>query len=208
MMRSLLLALLAWVACFVLPHGVRAETTVRVVETWPPGNEVRLARNQNFHLRLAYETDEPVGIWVHAYHQGKRANVGSNPSPRVGGSGEAMGWFFFMRPGDVVDEIRIVAGDGSAATRRSSRLAGRIVAGSDAMPSIRARWVVEMREQSRLAQRATTRRAGGTGRAWRHRCSAASCCWYWHSASSASPRRSGACGAGAGVAVGGDAAPR
>lgn len=154
MMRSWFLALLALLACCVLPHDVRAETTVRVVETWPQGSDVRLARNQNFHLRVAFETDRPVGIWLKAYHQGKPVNVGSNPSPQVSGSGEAMGWFFFMQPGDVVDEIRIVAGDGSRDnTPVVATWRGHIVAGSDADSTApEPRWVVEMREQARLAQ--------------------------------------------------------
>ncbi len=154
MMRSWFVALLALVACCMLPHGVRAETSVRVVDTWPQGNDVRLARNQNFHLRLAYESDQPVGIWLKAYHQGKPANVGSSPSRQVSGSGEAMGWFFFMQPGDVVDEIRIVAGDGSRDnTPVVATWRGRIVAGSDADAlAPEPQWVVEMREQARLAQ--------------------------------------------------------
>lgn len=33
---------------------VRADTVVRVVETWPPGNYVTLGKNQYFYLRLAF----------------------------------------------------------------------------------------------------------------------------------------------------------
>src|SRR5690606_1257929 len=106
------------------------------------------------HLRLAYATDQPVGIWVHAYHQGKPAKVGSSPSPKVSGSGEAMGWFFFMQPGDVVDEIRIVAGDGSRNnTPVVATWRGRIVAGSDTGVAVaEPRWVADMREKARAAQ--------------------------------------------------------
>jgi len=64
---------------------------------------------------------------VRPYVQGKPVNVGSNPSETHTGSGETFGWFFFMQPGDEVDEIRITAGDGSsgntagASPRRSQR---------------------------------------------------------------------------------------
>lgn len=152
--RYAIVALLTLAAWCLFQAQAHAQTRVRVVDTWPAGTDVRLARNQNFHLRLAYETDEPVGIWVHAYHRGKEANVGSSPSPRVTGRGEAMGWFFFMQPGDEVDEIRIVAGDGSRGnTPVVATWRGRIVAGGEAAAATdEPRWVVDMREQARLAQ--------------------------------------------------------
>ncbi len=107
---TILLALAAWFEPIVSAH---AGTTVRVVETWPSGDNVTLGRNQNFYLHLAYDTDKPVGIWVAPYFHGKPVNVGTSPSQTYSGSGETFGWFFFMQPGDEVDEIRVTAGDGS-----------------------------------------------------------------------------------------------
>ena len=69
----ILLALVAWFGPMGSAH---AGTTVRVVETWPSGDDVALGRNQSFYLRLAYDTDKPVGIWVAPYFHGKRVSVG------------------------------------------------------------------------------------------------------------------------------------
>src|SRR5207342_841346 len=79
------------------------------------GNSVRLAPNQNFYLRIAYETDRPVSIWARPYYRGKEVAAGSNPSRQYNGNGEALGWFFLMRPEEQVDEVRINVGDGSRA---------------------------------------------------------------------------------------------
>jgi hypothetical protein len=54
---AILLALTAW---FGPICGAYADTTVRVIETWPAGDAIVLGRNQNFYLRLAYETDKLV----------------------------------------------------------------------------------------------------------------------------------------------------
>jgi len=96
--------------------GAHAATTVQVVSTDPPGDVVTLGSNQNFYLRLHYQTDQPVQIWARPYFRGKAVNAGSNPS-RVypTGGGEALGWFFLFEPGTQVDEVRITAGDGSSA---------------------------------------------------------------------------------------------
>jgi len=111
----------------------RATTSVRVVETWPAGSDVTLGRNQNFYLRLAYDSDTPVQIWARPYFRGKPVNAGSNPSQTYRGSGETYGWFFFMQPGDEVDEVRIRVGDGSAAgTAVVARWRGHVVAGGGA----------------------------------------------------------------------------
>ena len=148
---TILLVLTAWFG----PAGVaRAGTTVRVLETWPSGDSVVLERNRNFYLRLAYETDKPVGIWVTPYFHGKPAKVGTSPSPTYSGSGETFGWFFFMQPGDAVDEIRVTAGDGGThstpvvATWHGQVLAGSELAGAQAPPA----WVAEMSARAKAAQ--------------------------------------------------------
>jgi hypothetical protein len=112
-----------WLAIlFVLPASIggagpaRADAQVAVLATYPSGTNVILPRNENFYLRLAYSAETPVGIWVAPYFQGQRVGVGSSPSTRHTGRGEALAWFFFMHPGDRVDEIRVMAGDGGTAT--------------------------------------------------------------------------------------------
>jgi hypothetical protein len=151
-----LLALTAWFGPTCAAH---ADTTVRVVETWPPGDDVVLGRNQNFYLRLAYDADKPVGIWVTPYFHGQRVNVGSSPSQTYSGSGETFGWFFFMRLGDEVDEIRITAGDGSTnntpvvTTWRGHVAGGSEAAGETAQPA----WIAAMSARAKAAQDAAYR---------------------------------------------------
>lgn len=147
--------LLALVACFRPSGSAHAATTVRVVETWPSGNDITLPRNQNFYLRLAYDTDKPVGIWVAPYFHGKRVNVGSNPSQTYSGSGETFGWFFFMQTGDQVDEVRVTAGDGSTGNTPVVAIwRGHVVGGSEtANPQAQQpAWVAEMSARAKAAQ--------------------------------------------------------
>lgn len=139
----------------VLAGAAHAQTTVRVVETWPAGQDITLARNQNFYLRIAYETDSPVRIWARPYFRGEPANAGSHPSPLRSGSGEALGWFFLQRPGDRVDEIRVSVGDGGTrstpvvVTHRVRIVGGQEVAAAATEPQ----WVVALRAQDEAAQR-------------------------------------------------------
>jgi hypothetical protein len=132
----------------------QAGTVVRIVETWPPGNHVTLGKNQKFYIRLAYETDKPISIWARPYFKGKPANVGSNTSLSYSGTGETFGWFFFMHPMDVVDEVQIMAGDGSdahtavVAVWRGYVLGDNKVTGATAEPA----WVAEMTARFKAAQ--------------------------------------------------------
>lgn len=145
---------------FVLPlsfwpiDGVRADTVVRVVETWPPGNYVTLGRNQNFYLRLAYETDKPVHIWARPYINGKPAKVGSNTSPKYSGTGETLGWFFFDSKGGAVDEVRIEAGDGSASNTSVVAVWRGDVVGSNEVSKRQPEpaWIAEMTARAKAAQ--------------------------------------------------------
>lgn len=148
-----LVVLSAWVAVAGRAH---ADTTVEVLDTYPSGAQVTLGTNQSFYVRLAYNTDQPVRIWARPYFQGKPANAGSNPSQIHTGSGEALGWFFFMQPGDQVDEIRIKAGDGRAsttpvvATLHVDVRAGNMPAADHGDPA----WVTDLRQRAQQAQRA------------------------------------------------------
>jgi len=133
--------------------GAQAQTRVEVLETWPAGSELTLARNQNFYLRLAYSSDEPIGIWARPYFQGEPANAGSNPSLTYRGSGEALGWFFLMEPGARVDEIRISAGS-AAQPAILTTLQVNIVGGSaPPVDAAEPTWVQEMRVKAELAQK-------------------------------------------------------
>lgn len=156
--------LLLLAAALGLAGQARSAPTVRVLETWPAGDRVTLARNQNFNLRLAYSSDQPVGIWVRPYFRGKPADAGTSPSPRYTGDGEMLAWFFLMQPGVEVDEIRITAGDGGV---RSTPVVAthvvHIVGGSE--PSVGETppaWVTDMRAQARLAEQRAAEARGQT----------------------------------------------
>jgi hypothetical protein len=114
--RGWMLAHLLWIVLMSLSAigPARAATTVEVLDTFPSGDTITLNRNESFYLRLHYTTDRPVEIWARPYFRGKPVNAGSNGSFRYTDSGEALGWFFLQSDAGAVDEIRIMAGDGSS----------------------------------------------------------------------------------------------
>ena len=146
--------MLLLLACAAMPPAAHAATEIRVLETWPAGDSVTLPRNQNFYLRLAYSTDEPVHIWARPYYRGEEANAGSNPSRVYNGSGEALGWFFFMEDGERVDEIRITAGDGSTSgTQLVATYPVEVRAGERPAAAAEPAWVTELRTENERLQR-------------------------------------------------------
>lgn len=156
--------LLAFCALSALAGGARAETTARVLASHPAGDVATLARNQTFYVRIGYSTDEPVRIWARPWFEGAEVDAGSNPSRVYTGSGEALGWFFFMEPGKEVDEIRITAGDGtSSGTRLVATHPVRII-GSDrpAASASEPDWLVALRSEDERLQRAESERQMST----------------------------------------------
>jgi hypothetical protein len=131
-----------------------AAATVRVLETFPSGERVALGPQQNFSMRLAYASDTPVGIWIQTYYRGERVATGTSPSVRHSGDGDAIAWFFFMRPGDQVDEIRITAGSGApGSTPVVARHAVNVVAGSEKQPfGAPPAWVNDLGERAKAAR--------------------------------------------------------
>lgn len=137
-----------------------AESTARVMETHPPRDAV-LGRNESLWVRIAYTTDEPISLWVRAYHNGVQIqNVMSNASLSYTGSGEALGWFSLIEPGQV-DELRIRAGGGKPyrewEVARHAVRARWTNAASSSEPA--PRWVEQLRavEQARHAEDAQRR---------------------------------------------------
>jgi hypothetical protein len=151
--RAFLLFVVAALSAFA--GAVRAETSVRVLAVHPAGDVVTLGTNESFYVRLGYATDEPVRIWARPYYRGEEVRAGSNPSRLYEGSGEALGWLFFMEPGQQVDEIRITAGDGSReGTRVVASHRVRIVAGSaPAAAPAQPEWLVALRGEEQRLQR-------------------------------------------------------
>lgn len=146
--------------------GIRATdapspVTVSVTDTWPQGDDITLGRNQNFYLRLAYRSPTPTGIWIQPYFHGEPAKVGSSPSMRYSGEGESLGWFFFMQPGDEVDEIRITAGDGRldhtpVVATYPVHLTGGFEPATDELPP---EWVERLRARDKAQQQAARQHA-------------------------------------------------
>ncbi|HEX7062275.1 MAG TPA: hypothetical protein VF200_09900 [Woeseiaceae bacterium] len=155
MQQRIALILIAVTGMAGLPSRVHAETTARVLAMHPAGESVTLALNQTFYVRIAYTTDAPVRIWARPYYQGVEVRAGSNPSRVYTGSGEALGWFFLMEPGQRVDEIRISVGDGSrsgtrvTATRPVHIASGNARATSAAEPE----WVAALKKENERLQR-------------------------------------------------------
>lgn len=147
------LAAVLFVATAWLAFGASAwgAVEVEVLETWPSGDRVTLGTNQNYYLRIAYRADEPVRIWAQPWFQGREVAAGSNPSPRYdAGSGEALGWFF-LAPGQQVDEVRIRAGDGSPkGTQRVATWRVRVAAGTAATAAEPA-WIARLKAQADAA---------------------------------------------------------
>lgn len=136
--------------------GLAAATEVRLLETFPVGEDIVVAPNANLYLRVAYTLDTPQHVWLRPYFQGKPAQAGSGGSPVYSGSGELLGWFFLMQDGAEVDEIRVSAGDGShARTQPIASWPWHVVAraGTAAAGSEPA-WVATLRAQREAAERA------------------------------------------------------
>lgn len=133
--------------------AVRADPpTIRVLETYPAGQSVILARNQDFNLHLLYDTDKPIGIWITPYFHGREVSAGTSPSVTYSGQGDALAWFFLNHPGDRVDEIRIRAGDGGygmpvVASYRVD-VAGSDFPQSSAASDMEPSWLKNLREKT------------------------------------------------------------
>lgn len=142
-------------ACGVLLLGAaHAATTVRVLETYPAGTDISLPNNQNFRLRLAYTTDTPIGIWIQPFFQGRRVpDAGTSPSMQYAGEGEAVAWFFFMKPGEEVDEIRITAGDGRTNPVVATYRVHVVGTGPSAAAETPPAWVSEASARAAAAQK-------------------------------------------------------
>lgn len=158
-------AMLACMAVAMLAiHPARAQVRVQVTETWPAGDSVTLARNQNFYLHLHYTSDQPVQIWAEPYFQGKPSRAGSNPSRTYpAGEGEALGWFF-LDPGGQVDEVRISAGDGSlAGTHVVATWPVSVTIGeASVQPGSPPAWVATLNAADKAAQDADYKKAMDT----------------------------------------------
>ena len=153
-----LLVLLA--ALLSVSASAHAETTAQVVETDPGGASITLARNESLYVRIAYTSDKTVSIWARPFFRGTEVPAKSNASVPHMGNGQALGWFEPLQPGDI-DEVRILAGDGSpAGTRIVSRYPIKVTTSSEpAPPRARAEWVETLsRDEETVRREAYERR--------------------------------------------------
>lgn len=150
---TILILLAAWLCC---SGPASAETAIRILETFPPGKTITLGLNQNFYLRIGYDTDEPVRIWARPTFRGQEVRSGTNPSAVHSGRGEALGWFFMMQPGDEVDQIDVRVGDGSVhGTHVVASYPVRIIAGSQPATGHREPdWVIDLNQRAEEARQA------------------------------------------------------
>ncbi|HEY5808552.1 MAG TPA: hypothetical protein VIT67_11315, partial [Povalibacter sp.] len=89
--------------------GVRAETHARIVAL-DPADSTQLAIGASLHVRIEYQTDEPVRLWARPFRDGAEVKQAlSNASEEHSGAGETLGWFALTQTGSI-DEICIVAG--------------------------------------------------------------------------------------------------
>jgi hypothetical protein len=154
-MRYVALLLLA--LCATAAH---AEVRARVVATDPPA-EATLGRDQPFFVRIQFDADEPVSLWMRAYAHGKRIDKGykANASAKWSGSGYALGWISFDAPVEV-DEVRILAGRGKP--YREQEVASfpvKLRWGDGPAAAATAPWVPELQRATAAAWEAERRTA-------------------------------------------------
>ena len=105
---GLLLLAVLWCVTIAAAH---AGSSASVVKTHP-SDSATLGGNESFWIHIEYATDEPISLWARPYRNGTPIKqIMSNASMTYTGSGDALGWFSLIEPGDV-DEVRIVAGGG------------------------------------------------------------------------------------------------
>ncbi len=142
-------------ACLALAAlAARAELRAQVVATDPPSPAV-LARDQPFHVRIAYAGAEGHALWARPYFRGERVKrTKTNASLRHEGDGAALGWFS-LDAADAVDEVRVFAGGGKPyrefeAARLAVDVRGTGQAGAAAA---RPDWVESLRREEEARHR-------------------------------------------------------
>jgi len=150
-LRSIAVTMLIAASC--VPAGnACADVRATVTATDPAGEAIELARDQALYVRIDYATDTAVSIWARPYFKGKEVSAKTNASIHHDGKGQALGWFSLDRPGEV-DEVRILAGDGTrTGTHQVASLPLKVVAtNGTAAAGARADWVETLsREEERV----------------------------------------------------------
>lgn len=112
MNRRPIACVIVLVSLLVMVAGARAETRASIGAIHP-ADGTQLAIGASLHVRIEYQTDEPVRLWARPFLSGTEVKQAfSNASEQYSGSGQALGWFALTQAGSI-DEICIVAGGGS-----------------------------------------------------------------------------------------------
>ena len=139
--------------------AAHAISRARIAETSPSG-DASLGTQEQFWVRIEYQTDEPISLWARPYRNGVQVRKAmSNASSTYSGSGQALGWFALIEPGEV-DEVRILAGGGKPyreweVARRPVNLRWTGQASADVS---RAQWVPELLKMEQTRNREAAQR--------------------------------------------------
>lgn len=147
----LLILPLAWL---VLSGPAHAEVIANVIATDPPGEAVTLGKGESFYVGIHYDTDRPISIWARPFFQGKEVGAMTNASVPHEGSGEALGWFQFLKPGEV-DEIRILVNQPGTRFGQVINTYPVSVTGTDEPTTDRppAAWVDELLQAQKIVEK-------------------------------------------------------
>lgn len=120
-----------------------------------PASDATLGRDEPFYVRVRFEADEPVSLWVRPFLDGKPVqHAKSNASGKHAGAGYALGWFS-LDDASRVDEVRILAGGGHPYREWLVATYPVSVAGTGAPAPTRERaaWVGELSHAEDIARR-------------------------------------------------------
>ena len=124
----------------------------------------KLGSQQQFWVRIEYQTDEPVRLWARPYREGVQIKqTMTNASSAYTASGQALAWFALLEPGDV-DEVRIVAG--GEHPYREWEVARRHVTlrwtDQRMAEGVRPQWVTDLLQAEQTRQREDAQRRAST----------------------------------------------
>jgi hypothetical protein len=131
-----------------------SDILLKITGTDPTGKSVTLGLNQNFYVRVQYDTKIPTDIWVRPFFHGKEVPALGNASFKYSGAGDALGWFAFTKAAQV-DEIRVKGDAGNNGNGKSLLSYPIRITASEGVSSRtdRAQWVDDLLAQEKELQK-------------------------------------------------------
>lgn len=146
----------------------RAEVRVQIIESDPPA-PATLGHWEEFHLRIAYDTDVPVRIRAYPYLAGKPVPGMTSGSLRHGpGRGEALYWIAYTKPARV-DHIIVQAQDDRTQKPVAQTEIAVNLFWTGQQPAVRrqkADWVVRIQAENDRIMREEAREYASRPRPW------------------------------------------